>query len=448
MGERSYDRDATVSADGITVYQLYTEDEFESPAVVLKLVSMRPERTSVQLRLPNVDADRIGFHPDFEAESWTIGEDYLTFEAEIDPDTTLTTLYLIQNGDEATATQTLEGCEITAVTPVDSLPTNAETDDSPPEEQVSDASEPSDTSDALSASGFESTHDQENKEAETAEIGTNPDDILVDPEDELSNETADPLIDAEDVSDSVDSDSETETGSGNHEESEPTDDDTTDLTSTLDESLVDETVEPQSSGDERDTTTEMTASSYEDDNMTTQDSDNAEMTAHEQDETDVSSVSTDELVAELRTRLDEGELSEQQRRQLGTVDPATSGGSGAHDARIANLQSRMSDIEAFSASMEAVLEQHGAPAEVFGEFQDRLDRVESEVGTLSDDVETNTEWQETVEPRLGSVEQEVDDVSEDVTAMEETVDDLEAEVSTLQSWREKVTGALKMFTDD
>lgn len=413
MEERSYNRDATISADGITVHQLYTEDEFEVPAVVLKLVSDRPERCRVRLTVPSLDADRIGFHPDFDGDAWTVRDGSLEFETELDPDAEMTTLYLIENADETVANRALEDCRIAAVTSVDT-----------PEQTTDSAEDVIDQADSLSESGFEPVDDENGTDpidTESAAFGSDPDDILVDPDEEplSSTEGGEELTD-----ESADS---SETGA---EESATLDEETdTDPLATDTESTD---AAP----------TESTEPAAAEDDDTTATNEVTEMTASEH--ADPSSLSTEELVAELQSRLDDGDLTPEQRRQL----DAELGDSDAGDARIAHLQSRMSDIEAFSASMEEVLDEHGPPAAVFGEFEERLEAMEAEVAEMSNRVETTAEWRETVEPRLDTVEQEVEEVNESVTGMEDSVEELESEVSAIQSWREKVTGALKTFMDE
>lgn len=420
MEERSYNRDATISADGITVHQLYTEDEFEVPAVVLKLVSDRPERCRVRLTVPSLDASRIGFHPDFDRDGWTVQDGSLEFETEVAPDTEVTTLYLIENADETVATRALEDCRIAAVTAVET----------PEQTAGRGAEDVIDQADSLSESGFEPVDDEtEPIDTETAEFGSDPDDILVDPDEgPLSAETDsdENLIDQS--SDSSTGDTAPEPSTTVDEETDPLamDAESTDTPAT-------HSSEPNENDSEHDTATDQTAANEE-----------TEMEASEQEQPDVSSLSTDELVTEIQNRLDEGEVTPEQRQQLGTE--LAEGDAG--DARIAHLQSRMSDIEAFSASMEEVLDEHGPPAAVFGEFEERLEAMEAEVAETSKQVETTAEWRETVEPRLDTVEQEVDEVSESVTGMEDSVEELESEVSAIQSWREKVTGALKTFMDE
>jgi hypothetical protein len=437
MEERSFNRDATISADGITVHQLYTEDEFEVPAVVLKLVSYRAERTRIRLTVPNLEADRIGFHPDFEDDSWTVGDETLTFETELDPDTELTTLYLIESAGQTVPERVLEDCRIASVTSIES-----DRQQEPASGHAGDASP--DQADTLSESEFEPIEDEaggaaETVDTETAEFSSGSDDSLIDPSGEpLSpDETGadEAVIGADELDQSVDFESpvssEQETavdeGASGDEESAEHPTSTGNAVTQETEGTAETTRETQAVG------------SAESQKQET------DMTPNEQEQTDASSLSTDQLIAELRSRLDDDELSPEHRRELGAE---FGGEDGARDARITHLQARMSDIETFSSSMEEVLDQHGPPAAVFGEFEDRLETMEAALAEMSEQVDTTAEWQETVEPRLDAVEQDIDEVTEDVTAMEHTVDDLESEVSAIQNWREKVTGALKTFMDD
>lgn len=97
----------TVSADGVTVVKRFEADEFPVPAIAFNIQSRRTEPVTVRLTddVPeDVAVEDLGFHPEYGSEHWTIDEDTISFEREIDADSEYTTVY----GIRATGTENVE----------------------------------------------------------------------------------------------------------------------------------------------------------------------------------------------------------------------------------------------------------------------------------------------------------------------------------------------------
>ncbi|WP_436936549.1 hypothetical protein [Halovenus marina] len=407
MGDSSYEQGATISTDGITIHQLYTSDEFEVPSVVLKLVSNRQEPVRVTLTVPDIDVERIGFHPDFGQDAWTLHSDKLEFEAELEPDTDLTTLYAVDSPDKSMISRAIRELEITEITPLDT-PENQS--DLGAAKEVSVA-EGTDNTDPLAEDVFvdirnSDPQDIENEDVvadDTSDTGDSPDDILIDTDDfDTDIEPGSSLTD--------DPDSSTDSAQTN-------DDGATQTNETSDE---DPAKHP-----------------FSEDTMN-----------RDTDTIELASLSTEVLIEELDHRIEVDNLSEEHRQRLASLSTGVSANEQAHDAKISHLQSRMSDIEAYHQSMEEVFDEHGDPATIFGDFEERVEELEAELDDMKDQVESTPDWDDTVEPRLQSVEQEVEEQSEDLDDVDEQVEDLQSELNDLQRWRKKVTGGLKTFMED
>lgn len=429
MGDSAYTRGVTVSADGVTVHQLYTEDEFEVPAVILKLLSHRSERTRVRVTVPNIDAERIGFHPEFGQQFWTLDDTRLTFEAELGPESALTTLYVIEAADEALVERALETLQIAAVTPLGDAEEHAVGPSATASESVD-----AERVDSLAENGFESIDESgpamaeggDGLDTETAEFGDEPDDILLDPE-ELEEGVRFESPSTGDPHGSV-----SETGPSSTDQNTKRED--------MDEG------EPSETTAGEDSATPGTGAESAADT-----SGEARETAGTEAETASTPLSTDDLVTELLDRIDGGELSDEHHQQLATALGAETR-DDVYDAKISQLQSRMSDVETFSTSVEEAVERHGPPAVVFDEFQERFDQLEAELDEVHERAETASGRIDAVEPRVDGVEETADSVEdgfvavrEEVEEIAEAVDDVETDISELQSWRKKVTGALKTF---
>ncbi|QLH78934.1 hypothetical protein HZS55_17260 [Halosimplex rubrum] len=97
----------SVSSDGVTVDKRFEEDEFPVPAIAFEIQSARSETVTVTLvdRVPeDVAVEDLGFHPEYGSEYWTIDEDQITFERELEAGAEYTTVY----GIRATGTDNVE----------------------------------------------------------------------------------------------------------------------------------------------------------------------------------------------------------------------------------------------------------------------------------------------------------------------------------------------------
>jgi methyl-accepting chemotaxis protein len=96
-----------VVSDGVTVTKRYEADEFPVPAIAFNFASDRTEAVTVTLTdvVPeDVAVEDLGFHPEYGSEYWTIDDDTITFEKEIEPGSEYTTVY----GIRATGTDNVE----------------------------------------------------------------------------------------------------------------------------------------------------------------------------------------------------------------------------------------------------------------------------------------------------------------------------------------------------
>jgi hypothetical protein len=434
MGEQSYKKGTTVSRKGIMVHQLLTEEEFGVPSVVLKLVSNRRNPVEIRLEVPDIDAERIGFHPDFEQESWSITDGRLVFETELEPEGELTTLYAIESGDTTGIEAALESLEVTTVDPI-----------GVPEEEIQD-----DFEDPLAASGEATGVAQEQGGGPANISGTA----------ERDSETVEPIADdSTDVGQASEDDDLT---------APPTDDPEKTLID-LEEDTPDEGASPVTEQDleaeqsegvvEFDDLSEESTSTANGDPEPTeastmnQDDTTSDVAENRTDDSQIGTIPTNTLVEELTTRLENEDISPEQRRRLQAAGIGQAEGRDeVRDAQISHLQSRVSDIEAFTDAFEQLFQQYGAPAELFDDFENRLESMEEQLSSMNDDLEATTEQVDGVQPRLASVEEELSEmddevgaVSEDVETVKRNQEALQSDVRNIETWRKKVTGALEAF---
>lgn len=430
MGERSYKKGTTVSSEGITVHQLLTEEEFGVPSVVLKIASNREDTALVRLVVSNVEAERIGFHPDFRDESWSIDDGRLGFECEMEPGEEITTLYAVEAQESEAIEAAIDSLQLLTV------------------ESLESEADPLATGDTVF-----------NGSPDTGEFGIerDPDDTLIDPDESAETEFVEAEASAEHTVAESDEQEGTETTETSQEQPTGTDDSPEKTLIDLEETgdtgaettervSEDEDVEFEHLSEE----SSKRAPNEEANDMANEDSSPA--TEHSTDK-QLNRVSTTELVDELVARVEDQDLSSQHRHRLQSAGLIEEDGrDGVKEAQIAHLQSRMSDIETFTESIEQLFERHGPPAQLFDEYEGKLDQVQRQLEAVSDEVETTAEAVDGVEPRLQAVEEEVDGVDEELASMNDDLETvkrnqevLESDMRNLKTWRKKVTGALEAF---
>lgn len=107
MSDSQAYEEVTVTAHGVTVVKRFEEDEFPVPAIAFEFTSERDEDVTVRLvdSVPDaVAVEDLGFHPEYGSEFWTIDDDQITFERDLDADSEYTTVY----GIRATGTDEVE----------------------------------------------------------------------------------------------------------------------------------------------------------------------------------------------------------------------------------------------------------------------------------------------------------------------------------------------------
>lgn len=419
MGERSYQKGTTVSTDGVTVHQLLTEEEFGVPAVVLKLVSNRDRPTTVRLSVTDLQVDRIGFHPEFEDDAWSVTDDRLVFERELDPNAELMTLFAVEDDDVDVLETAIESLDIEGVEPVEAAPEAAT--EIPADGDGTDDAGSDPIGDVTLDEGIDDELDiDEETPVETAE----PIDADADDPDET-------LIDLEDDGAGLEDPAGAETTLGT-----PADD----------EDVAFEAMGSDDSDPLEDAKPANSAATEDDEHTMNEPA--SEPTAGTLD-----GASTDALVDELLERIQNEGLTASERRRLEAAGIGDDDGqSEVHEAQIAHLQSRVSDIETFTESIEELFEHHGPPVDVYDDFDDRLAGLEREFDDLRGEVESALEQVDGVEPRLEAVEATMDDVDGELSTVREDLEDveagqeeMEADLREIQTWRKKVTGALEAF---
>lgn len=99
MSDSQAYEEVTVTSDGVTVVKRFEEDEFPVPAIAFEFESDRDESVTVRMSdtVPDqIEVEDLGFHPEYGSEYWTIDDETITFERELEAGGSYTTVYGIR----------------------------------------------------------------------------------------------------------------------------------------------------------------------------------------------------------------------------------------------------------------------------------------------------------------------------------------------------------------
>jgi len=396
-GSEQYER-VSVSSDGVTVDKRFEEDEFPVPAIAFEIQSSRSETVTVTIvdEVPeDVAVEDLGFHPEYGSEYWTIDEDQITFEREVEANSEYTTVY----GIRATGTDDVE--KFLTQPRIENVdPPLEDGDDTVIDEGSSDVVRDVISGDSDGVPGLDED-DGDDEDVETLDLKdpNEPDDAGSADGASASSGEGGESGDGESASvDSIVGALAAELRNGNVDE-----DDVKLLRKAFD--LVDD-----GSGGSVDARIQRLQTEV------------ADLLAY----TDALEEFLDENGTAEQTIEGFREEVESLQSELQEVGEIARG----HEEALTNVHSTVDDVESTVNSLESEID--GVLAEV-EDVRTEVGDVRTEVGEVEDTVEevegSVTEVEETVE----GVESTVQEVESDVTAVEDTVEEVESDVDSLES---------------
>ena len=441
--------ETVVETDGVTVSKFFNAEDFPVPAVAFDVDSDRDEAVTLRIvdEIPDeFGIDQIGFHPEYGSEHWTAsGDGVVRFEREIEPGESFTTVYGVrmEEGQDETPflsapTVELEGEDIDDVVPPES--TSVVRELAGGERETVPGLEEESEEVGLEADiegGIESL------EEEDAEILEG--DVDLGSEDESELEADEEPVEADETFEE-EPPTEPEAEGYGAEQPEPP-------------AAEEDVEEPEAEGfDEEDTEEESTEAEAE--------------PAPESVGFDAS-----DLVATLAEAIRNDEVSDD---DLATLQDAFGGVPNSTQVEIDHLQSRVSELEAYTDALEEFLDEEGTAQQLVTDVEDEVSSLSAELGDLSDelaDVEASVEDAAgdrdqlrervaAVEDDVGAVEDlredlerlrgdvdaiderladtedavmEVDDLEDDLEDLADDLEDVEEHVDEIEEWRDQLS---------
>ena len=395
MSESEQYERVSVSSDGVTVDKRFEEDEFPVPAIAFEIQSSRSETVTVVIvdDVPeDVAVEDLGFHPEYGSEYWTIDEDQITFEREIEAGTEYTTVY----GIRATGTEDVE--KFLTEPRIESV--------DPPLEESDDIVIDEDSSDVV------------------RDVISGDSDAVPSLDDEESDDEDVETLDLKDPNDPSDD------GAASGAAAVPTGDEDGDAASV--ESLVGALAAELRNGnvDEDDVKLLRKAFDIVDDGsggsvdarIQRLQTEVADLLAY----TDALAEFLDENGTAEQTIEGFREEVESLRSELQEVGELARG----HEETLSEIDSTVDSVESTVQSLESDVD------EVLGD----VDAVWSDVDEVEDTVDEVEETVEGVESDLDSLESQVDEI--DVEGIRDDIEDIESEIEDLEEWREQLSSVI------
>ncbi len=148
------------------------------------------------------------------------------------------------------------------------------------------------------------------------------------------------------------------------------------------------------------------------------------------------------LAAELRN----GELAESDRELL-AEELDTDGASG--EVRFSHLQSRISDLEAYTDALEEFIDEHGPARQLIEDLTEQVADIEDELAALDErtseteaDIERLEAAIETNGDDIKALDSDIDDAQTEIDETQASVADLRADINAIEEWRGRISSVL------
>lgn len=163
------------------------------------------------------------------------------------------------------------------------------------------------------------------------------------------------------------------------------------------------------------------------------------------DETDMT-VSEGGIGAALAAEIRDGDLSETDRELL--VEELTEDDAGS-EVRLTHLQSRISDLEAYTDALEDFIDEHGPARRLIEDMTEQLETIEAELDTLDerttaneDDIAALDDRTKKNETDIDSLDKGIADAQAEIDETQESIEDLREDIAAINDWRARISDVL------
>lgn len=402
MSDSQAYEEVTVASDGVTVVKRFEEDEFPVPAIAFEFDSARDESVTVRMSdsVPEgIEVEDLGFHPEYGSEFWTIDDETITFERELDAGDSYTTVYGIRATGSDNVQQFL------------TEPVIEEVDPPLPEDDIIPESDDDVVKDAIAGDGeIPGLEDEDGDDEESDEDVTLN---LNDP-----NNSGEAVAETERAADAEGDDETAQGGSGGTVAVE---------NGSLTGALATEIREQNVSGEDLKLLRRALEVAAQNDGV---------------NEARIEQLQSD--IADLRAYT--GAL-EEFLDENGTGDEVIQDFESQLDSFDDRLQSVQSDIQSNSEQVEAVSEEVASVSDTVSQVDEEMDTLGDEVDSVSGEMDAVRDDVDTVSSELDELGSSVDEIEAQVNDLEEKVtegdiatqvEEVREDIEDLQAWQEQI----------
>ncbi len=418
-----------VSSDGVTVTKRFEADEFPVPAIAFEFESERDESVLVKLvdAVPQgIEVEDLGFHPEYGSEFWTIENESISFERDMEAGVSYTTVYGIRAAETDNIEQFLTDPTLERVEPP--LPDDGG--------DLIPGSGDNVIKDAIAGDGEIPGLDDEDEESEDESAE----------EDVGTLDLKDPNTERE-TRQTTDSDGSTDDSGGGTATDDSGGGTATDDSGgvSVDESVVSALAEEIRQGAVSAEDVKLLRRAFE---VAGQEGGtiNAQIRQIQTDIADLRAYtgSLEEFLTENGTGK---QLIEEFEGQLDSFRDQLDSFEGQLDELDAEFGTVRDDVGAVQTDMNNVSEEVETVSEEVETVGEEVDSVSEEVDSVSEeldqfgeDIETVTADMDSLEATIADIEGEVEEIREELTDADvgERVDSMEADIEDLKSWQEQI----------
>ncbi|MFB6179300.1 MAG: hypothetical protein ABEI77_06205 [Halorientalis sp.] len=404
MSESESYEEVTVASNGITVIKTFEADAFPVPAIAFRIKSDRTEAVTVKIvdDVPeNVAVEDLGFHPEYGSEFWTIDDDEITFEREIESEEQYTTVYGIRATGTDNVEQFLTEPDIADVDPP------LEDEDGVVGGSGSDVVRDVISGNTDSVPGLDDDDDDN--------IGTLD---LTDP-----NAEEQEAVDDDDTEDDEDEEADEAEADDDEEPAETEADDDSD------DEAEDKRATNGSAGDIESVAAAL-ATEIRNDEVA---EDDLEVLRDELDLDGAGGGSSEGGAADARIQKLQTDVADLEAYIDALEEFLDENGSGSD--LIEDVQSSLDDVQANVDDLETDIDDN----------TEQVDSLDDEVGSIRDDLQSLKGDIKDLDDDLEDAQSTIDDVEDDlgdIDDMESRVDDIDEEIAELKEWREQLSNVL------
>lgn len=396
---------AHFSKDDITVHRTLTTDRFEHVAVAFTIESDREHPTRIRLFddiPPAVGIENIGFHPEYEGDRWYIADGQVFFDHWVKPDAAIHTMYAVLDVDEQQAKAhltepTLDLVLVESKTagaiphpdrhtrPRQSDAVELDIDEASPAEPSAPATAPTSVEDG----------------AFITVLGRMLGSTSAGPSTTSPSQTSKAITMADSEQPSTQSEDSTGTDTSDANEDTPS--------------------------------SQPTAGRAADGR--TPESDDADAEVVTMDDGGQKQVSAGNIASVLAEEFRNDAVSEDDREFL----REWAAESHAHnDVRVQHLQQRISDLEAYTDSLESFINENGTGRKLINDLKASMESLETEIEDYEERIDTTGEDLSELEDGLTDLSEDLTSIGEDVEALSADLSDLDAEVDEIGDEMERL----------